>query len=70
MSASKRAKDMGAASLEQVSKQSGYTTDTLHNYSKSKVDRFNCLVLGSIAVAHGVTGEDIKNIAKIKGGKL
>lgn len=61
---------MGAASLEQVAKHSGYSADTLHNYDKTKPERLECMILGSIAIAHGVTGEDIKNIAKIKGGKL
>lgn len=67
MSASRRAKELGAASLEQVSRCSRYTPATLHNYHKTNIDRFDCLVMGSIAIDSGVTGEDIKNLAKIKG---
>lgn len=70
MSASNRAKSLGAASLEQVSKRSRYTTDTLRNYYKANTERFDCLVMGAIAIDSGVTGEDIKNLAKIKGRKL
>jgi hypothetical protein len=70
MSASRRAKSLGAASLEQVSKCSGYTTATLHSYYKKNVYRFDCLVMGTIAIDSGVSGEDIKNIAKIKGSGL
>ena len=69
MSASKRAKELGAESLEQVSRCSKYTAATLHKYHKTNLDRFDCLVMGTVAIDSGVTGEDIKNIAKIKGGR-